>query len=122
MFEDLMTDMYASIARFVYRAQLAPATPVPPPPPPLTYSGPVPDGELGVAEEAGELPAAPPQRRPLLGVNPYTAVPPRPETLRTNREETPAPAPTPAAQTVGRNDPCPCGSGKKYKQCHGRNA
>ncbi|MBP8400440.1 SEC-C domain-containing protein [Pseudomonas aeruginosa] len=20
----------------------------------------------------------------------------------------------------GRNDPCPCGSGKKYKQCHGR--
>jgi preprotein translocase subunit SecA len=23
---------------------------------------------------------------------------------------------------VGRNEPCPCGSGKKYKQCHGRNA
>ncbi len=22
---------------------------------------------------------------------------------------------------VGRNDPCPCGSGKKYKKCHGRN-
>lgn len=22
---------------------------------------------------------------------------------------------------VGRNDPCPCGSGKKYKQCHGKN-
>ncbi|WP_421888217.1 SEC-C metal-binding domain-containing protein [Methylibium sp.] len=21
---------------------------------------------------------------------------------------------------AGRNDPCPCGSGKKYKQCHGR--
>ena len=25
-----------------------------------------------------------------------------------------------AAQKVGRNDPCPCGSGKKYKNCHGR--
>ena len=25
-----------------------------------------------------------------------------------------------ADQYVGRNDPCPCGSGKKYKQCHGR--
>ena len=25
-------------------------------------------------------------------------------------------------QKVGRNDPCPCGSGKKYKQCCGRNA
>ena len=23
------------------------------------------------------------------------------------------------APKVGRNDPCPCGSGKKYKQCHG---
>jgi preprotein translocase subunit SecA len=23
-------------------------------------------------------------------------------------------------QKVGRNDPCPCGSGKKYKQCHGK--
>lgn len=22
---------------------------------------------------------------------------------------------------VGRNDPCPCGSGLKYKRCHGRN-
>jgi len=25
-----------------------------------------------------------------------------------------------AGEKVGRNDPCPCGSGKKYKQCHGR--
>ncbi|HNB57172.1 MAG TPA: SEC-C metal-binding domain-containing protein, partial [bacterium] len=25
-----------------------------------------------------------------------------------------------AEQKVGRNDPCPCGSGKKYKQCHGK--
>jgi preprotein translocase subunit SecA len=23
--------------------------------------------------------------------------------------------------TVGRNDECPCGSGKKYKNCHGAN-
>jgi preprotein translocase subunit SecA len=25
-----------------------------------------------------------------------------------------------AAPKIGRNDPCPCGSGKKYKQCHGK--
>ena len=25
-----------------------------------------------------------------------------------------------AGEKVGRNDPCPCGSGKKYKQCHGK--
>jgi preprotein translocase subunit SecA len=24
------------------------------------------------------------------------------------------------ARKIGRNEPCPCGSGKKYKQCHGR--
>ena len=35
----------------------------------------------------------------------------------------PVAAPAPfvrAGEKVGRNDPCPCGSGKKYKQCHGR--
>jgi preprotein translocase subunit SecA len=34
-----------------------------------------------------------------------------------------APKPAPFVRQiskVGRNDPCPCGSGKKYKQCHGR--
>ena len=30
------------------------------------------------------------------------------------------PAPIHAAQKVGRNDPCPCGSGLKYKKCHGK--
>jgi uncharacterized protein YecA (UPF0149 family) len=24
-----------------------------------------------------------------------------------------------ASSKVGRNEPCPCGSGKKYKKCHG---
>jgi len=34
-----------------------------------------------------------------------------------------APAPEPfvrSSRKVGRNEPCPCGSGKKYKQCHGK--
>jgi len=30
-------------------------------------------------------------------------------------------APVRVEKKVGRNDPCPCGSGKKYKQCHGKN-
>jgi preprotein translocase subunit SecA len=29
-------------------------------------------------------------------------------------------APVRVEKKVGRNDPCPCGSGKKYKQCHGK--
>ena len=32
----------------------------------------------------------------------------KPETIRRDKPK------------VGRNDPCPCGSGKKYKQCHGK--
>ena len=32
------------------------------------------------------------------------------------------PAPIKVEKKVGRNDPCPCGSGKKYKQCHGKMA
>jgi preprotein translocase subunit SecA len=32
------------------------------------------------------------------------------------------PVPVSVGPKIGRNDPCPCGSGKKYKQCHGREA
>jgi uncharacterized protein YecA (UPF0149 family) len=27
---------------------------------------------------------------------------------------------TPSGERIGRNDPCYCGSGNKYKKCHGR--
>ena len=35
--------------------------------------------------------------------------------------EKPKREPIRVQKTVGRNDPCPCGSGKKYKNCHGKN-
>ncbi len=46
--------------------------------------------------------------------------------MRTNRNdlstngEQKANTPIVAGKKIGRNDPCPCGSGKKYKYCHGR--
>jgi preprotein translocase subunit SecA len=46
---------------------------------------------------------------------------PRPQQMSLNRGEAAAPK-QPVHRTedkVGRNDPCPCGSGKKYKKCHG---
>jgi preprotein translocase subunit SecA len=56
--------------------------------------------------------------------------PPEPRPFGSAAGQAPRPAPAPAAEAVapyvreqpkvGRNDPCPCGSGKKYKQCHGR--
>ena len=37
-----------------------------------------------------------------------------------SQADKPRPMPAKAAPRIGRNDPCPCGSGKKYKNCHGR--
>jgi preprotein translocase subunit SecA len=34
-------------------------------------------------------------------------------------DKNPATSIDPGLPRVGRNDPCPCGSGKKYKKCHG---
>ena len=39
--------------------------------------------------------------------------------LRASGGEPKSQAPVHVEKKVGRNDPCPCGSGKKYKQCHG---
>jgi preprotein translocase subunit SecA len=46
---------------------------------------------------------------------------PRPvQQMTTNREDEDARQPVRAGKKVGRNDPCPCGSGKKFKKCCGR--
>jgi preprotein translocase subunit SecA len=50
----------------------------------------------------------------------------RHDELSAMSEDEPQLQPKPKAQIVrsgpkvGRNDPCPCGSGKKYKSCHGQ--
>lgn len=53
-------------------------------------------------------PPAPPAARPALPELPAAVRPPQPGVRRVSGPK------------VGRNDPCPCGSGKKYKHCHGR--
>jgi len=46
---------------------------------------------------------------------------PRPQAVQTNAPSaTASPKPVRVKDKIGRNDPCPCGSGKKYKMCHGR--
>ncbi|HEX7243027.1 MAG TPA: preprotein translocase subunit SecA [Longimicrobiaceae bacterium] len=117
MFVDLMRDLRLSIARFFFRAQLTPAEP--PPPPPLEFFGTpnrTEEVEPGPSAEGAERTSPAAGRRAGLGVNPFTAVPNAPP----SRAE-PRPEPAPAGE-VGRNDPCPCGSGKKYKNCHGKTA
>ncbi|HEY4321821.1 MAG TPA: preprotein translocase subunit SecA [Gemmatimonadales bacterium] len=96
MFEDLLSDIQSTFAERFLKIQVTAEAPPPPPRPiPAVATGPSSD----------DLFAGPPTR--TIG-----AVPPR---------ITPTGPAVPAAGTaeIGRNDPCPCGSGKKYKKCHG---
>jgi len=58
-----------------------------------------------------------------LGQAPAGAQPPGPGQGMPGAPAPAAPSPEPfvrEGRKVGRNEPCPCGSGKKYKQCHGK--
>ena len=124
MFVDLMADLRKSASTLAFRAQLAVPQPRPQPPRKLTLSGPseTPDTRPGTT-----LP--PPEPKPpgdalsaaMPGARRMGPPPPPRQDMTTNRGDgTPPPAqPASSEKTVGRNDPCPCGSGRKYKKCHG---
>ncbi|MCK6444846.1 MAG: preprotein translocase subunit SecA [Planctomycetes bacterium] len=90
--------------------------------------------EYGPAKESSAPPQPPPARRPVVQAVPASnafdveALRRRQEALRqaqAAREQASAgarPASKGPAVKVDRNDPCPCGSGKKYKKCHGAEA
>jgi len=66
--------------------------------------------QLGAAGEPGQ-PQAPPPGATGQGARPQGGqMPPMPPQVQ---------RPVRAAPKVGRNQPCPCGSGKKFKNCHG---
>ena len=73
-------------------------------------------GVEGKSEDEGEEQAAATQqqRRPRGGRPPQTAQ------QRADGEEVKGETVRREKPKVGRNDPCPCGSGKKYKKCHGK--
>ena len=61
--------------------------------------------------------------RSILRVSVVQQEAPRPKQVASvaasSPSDTVAKVPATSAAAVGRNDPCPCGSGKKYKKCHG---
>jgi preprotein translocase subunit SecA len=108
------------VSTLAFRAQLAVPQPRPQPPRKLTLSGP---SETPETRPSTSLPAPEPhQDDPLAAAMPGARRmnPPR-QQLTTNRDDGDNPPQQPASseKTVGRNDPCPCGSGRKYKKCHG---
>jgi len=95
MFNELRERIEMSIVSAIYRVQVQRNEPAPPAPPlvrQLTESGP---GDVDGSNGA-------PRQRRAAPVGAGAAVP------------------AGAAAKLGRNDPCWCGSGKKYKRCHGR--
>ncbi|HLZ94247.1 MAG TPA: preprotein translocase subunit SecA [Candidatus Dormibacteraeota bacterium] len=96
MFNELRDRIQASIVSRIFRVQVQRNAPPPPPAPmvrEVMESGP---GEVDGA--AGRTNGAPPKKRQAAPVGAAAA---------------------PNAK-IGRNDPCWCGSGKKYKRCHGK--
>ena len=75
------------------------------------------DGDGDGAEAPVDIgPSEPPKSKPVARPEPAVVGAGRTRTLSTSQ-----PAANVNWSTVGRNDPCPCGSGKKYKKCHGAN-
>jgi len=74
--------------------------------------------QMALQQAGGEAP----QQRQEEEEEEQEAPPPSPERdgPRLILPSSVGPRPKPKVTNVGRNDPCPCGSGKKYKQCCGR--
>jgi preprotein translocase subunit SecA len=103
MFNELRERIQGSIVAGIFSVQIRRDAPVPAPRPlvrQVLESGP---GEPDGADGAGRN-GAPKQRRAAVGVGAAAAAPGGPD----------------SAAKIGRNDPCWCGSGKKFKRCHGR--
>ena len=105
MFNELRERIEMSIVSAIYRVNVQRNEPPPPAPPlvrQITESGPA---ELDGANGAGRAAAQQRRAAPVgaaaapAGVNAAAGAP---------------------QHKIGRNDPCWCGSGKKYKRCHGR--
>jgi preprotein translocase subunit SecA len=119
MWEQLLANIRNQIARAIYHVEIA-AQARPAPPPPVTVaSQPAVDGDGVRAAAASGAPASVDDQRAQRAVAAATGVKAPPRNLRTNQPVETAAGRTVVANKVGRNDPCPCGSGKKYKKCHG---
>ncbi len=125
MFVDLMQDIRKTLSSLLFRAQLGERQPQRPGQPQrLQYTGPEEGRDTGVAAAAaGRGPQRGGARLDPVGVAAAARAQPEgadPSQLQTNRGEEKPKEPITVADEPGRNDPCTCGSGKKYKKCCGR--
>ncbi|HEY8283970.1 MAG TPA: preprotein translocase subunit SecA [Chloroflexota bacterium] len=116
MFSDLQATIRHEVVHVIYQFEVQVHNPQPLPPPSISI---VPGGASPRQPQPAPLALA--SAAPPSGPAVATAEPPRaaraegPAITRTSS----GPARPPNASKLGRNDPCWCGSGKKFKQCHG---
>ncbi len=113
MFTDLMHDIQSTFTERFLKIQVSAERPEPPrAPPPLSVPA-VAKHEPAPTSGADDL---------FMGTPPRAASAPqsRGPAPAINSSLGPVGRATAAVPEVGRNDPCPCGSGKKYKKCHGQ--
>jgi preprotein translocase subunit SecA len=125
MFEDLIRDIQSTFTERFLKIQV---TAEPRPEPARRPLGRPAAAPSAPAANADPVPAPSGADDLFMGATPAPRVPPPPPLAPAARAAAPAvtsslgPVGRPGAATVpevGRNDPCPCGSGKKYKKCHG---
>jgi len=134
MFVDLMNDIYSTFSERFLKAQLVFEPPAPPPPPPGPKKATKQYNALGILEDvpvSDDGAASPNGTDAAVDIGPAETPTPKPVTARKDpmvvgagRTRSLSNSPPPAnvdLATVGRNDPWPCGSGKKFKKCHGAN-
>ena len=113
-FTELVNTMYEDFLRTILRIELA-RSPEPTEDDGLRgakFSGPAEvDGDQGGARAVARAPQGGMAVRGRDGKSPAAS---KPSTYRKSDDPDPYVG-------IGRNDPCPCGSGKKFKNCHGRN-
>jgi preprotein translocase subunit SecA len=136
LFEDMMARIDNETIRYLYHIQIQqgeqpgqPAQPRPEPPrPPSPNAQALPQrtggAQAAVASAAARASEPPPQRLPDVARQLERKQQRQQKDLQyqTGAAQAEPPKPVRAAAKVGRNDPCPCGSGKKYKKCHGINS
>ena len=115
LFENMLSELNVKAVSALMRGQIAVRTHEPSPEQPEDAPQPGPEPEL--KETKAELPRRQNYRETkeeLPGSSEQR------EAASARQGEQQKTMPAKAAPKVGRNDPCPCGSGKKFKNCHGR--
>jgi preprotein translocase subunit SecA len=130
LFEDMMARIDNETIRYLFHIQIQQAERPPdemqtspeaqPRPPQLSRSG---GAAAAVASAAARAAEPAPARLPSFARDMERKQQRQEKELQyqTGAAQAEAPKPVRAGAKVGRNDPCPCGSGKKYKKCHGAN-